>query len=117
MCPLPSPLPDCPTEDSARIELIHDSPGVGAACHDHCDRVVEGKWGVPHVSWHMVSQEEGCGWWSTSLPLELGYSNTEDLIFGTPGLKGTQSWPLVMVLTLGDLNGHIPPPGTPPVEE
>lgn len=35
----------CPTEDSARIVLTHDSPGVGAACPDHCKRVVEGRVG------------------------------------------------------------------------
>lgn len=80
---------------------------------------MEGKWGVPHVSWHMVSQEEGCGWWSTSLPLELCYSNMGDLIFGTPGLKGTQAWPLVMALTLGgpEWSYTTPRDTTPPVEE
>lgn len=72
----------CPTDDSARNVQTHDSPGVGAACPDYWEKIVEGRVGVPRVSWHTVLQEDGCGWRSTWLPGELGDSNMEDLIFG-----------------------------------
>lgn len=35
----------CPTEDSARNVLTHDSPGVGPAGADYCEKIVEGRAG------------------------------------------------------------------------
>lgn len=35
----------CPTEDSARNVQTHDSPGVGPACPDYCEKIVEGRVG------------------------------------------------------------------------
>lgn len=52
----------CPLEDSPRIILTNDSPGVGSARPDHCERVLKVGGGIPQVFWHMVSQEEGCEW-------------------------------------------------------
>ena len=73
--------------------------------------------GIPRVSWQMVLREEGCGPWSTSLALELGYSNLGDLIFWEPWSKEDTPLAHGHHPTLGEPDHKpFPPPQNPPSE-